>query len=131
MRELLVTRLDVGAGRVSHWLVLISGSSDAMVRVAVDDVLRVLSDPLRARIVELLAAGPACTCHLVEDTGAKQPNVSGHLRILRDAGLVVPEPRGRYTYYRLLPDALEGTAGYLRDLAEQARDSGESWRECP
>ena len=42
-------------------------------------------------------------------TGAKQPNVSGHLKLLRDAGLVVTEQRGRFTYYRLVPDALELT----------------------
>ena len=70
--------------------------------------MRLLADPLRAQIVEILAHGPACICHLVADTGAKQPNVSGHLRVLRQAGLIEAEPRGRYTYYRLLPDALEG-----------------------
>ena len=41
------------------------------------DVIRLLSDPLRARIVELLADGPASTSDLVTATGAKQPNVSG------------------------------------------------------
>ncbi|MCW2504427.1 MAG: transcriptional regulator, ArsR family, partial [Actinomycetia bacterium] len=61
-------------------------------------MVRLLADPLRARIVELLADGPACTCHLVTDTGAKQPTVSHHLRVLREAGLIEAEPRGRYTY---------------------------------
>ncbi len=54
--------------------------------------MRLLADPLRAQIVEILARGPACVCHLVDDTGAKQPNVSGHLKQLRQAGLVVAEP---------------------------------------
>lgn len=94
------------------------------------DVIRLLADPLRAQIVDLLAQGPACTCHLVADTGAKQPNVSGHLRQLRDAGLVVAEPHGRFTYYRLLPDALEAAATQLTDLAAQARANAESRREC-
>jgi len=90
-----------------------------------------LGDPLRARIVELLADGPACTCHLVEDTGAKQPNVSGHLRMLRNAGLVVAEPRGRFTYYRLVPDALRAAAGDLAALAARADANSEARRECP
>ncbi|MGI5151932.1 ArsR/SmtB family transcription factor [Plantactinospora sp. CA-294935] len=94
------------------------------------DVIKLLADPLRAQIVDLLAQGPACTCHLVADTGAKQPNVSGHLRQLRDAGLVVAEPHGRFTYYRLLPDALEAAAVQLTDLAAQARANAESRREC-
>jgi ArsR family transcriptional regulator len=94
-------------------------------------VVRLLADPLRARIVELLADGPACTCHLVDDTGAKQPNVSNHLKVLREAGLIEPEPRGRYTYYRLLPDALEELAGQLTEIAGRARANAANPRECP
>jgi ArsR family transcriptional regulator len=94
------------------------------------DVIRLLVDPLRARIVELLADGPACVCHLVADTGQKQPTVSHHLRALREAGLVVAEPHGRFTYYRLLPDALEDTAGVLADLAARARANAATRREC-
>lgn len=93
-------------------------------------MLRLLSDPLRTQIIEILARGPACTCHLVADTGAKQPNVSGILRQLREAGLVVAEPHGRFTYYRLLPDALESAAARLSRLAEQSRANAESRREC-
>ena len=95
------------------------------------DVIGLLADPLRARIVDLLADGPACTCHLVDDTGAKQPTVSHHLRILRESGLVVAEPRGRFTYYRLLPEAIEATAGHLADLAARARAGATTRRECP
>lgn len=94
-------------------------------------MIRLLADPLRARIVELLADGPACTCHLVEDTGARQSNVSNHLRALREAGLVAPEPRGRYTYYRLDPQALEAAARHLGDLARRAHASTDNPRECP
>ena len=93
--------------------------------------MRLLADPLRVRIVELLADGPACTCHLVADTGAKQPNISGHLRALREAGLVAAEPRGRFTYYRLLPDAIEQTAAHLAALAAKARANATHARQCP
>jgi ArsR family transcriptional regulator len=95
------------------------------------DVIKMLSDPLRAQIITLLADGPACTCHLVDDTGAKQPTVSHHLRALREAGLVVAEPHGRFTYYRLLPEAIEAAAGQIARLAERARTNAESRRECP
>jgi ArsR family transcriptional regulator, arsenate/arsenite/antimonite-responsive transcriptional repressor len=93
-------------------------------------VIRLLVDPLRARIVELLAEGPACVCHLVDDTGAKQPTVSHHLRALREAGLVAAEPYGRFTYYRLLPDALRGTGQHLIDLAARAAATAALRREC-
>lgn len=94
------------------------------------DVIRLLADPLRARIINLLADGPACTCHLVAETGAKQPNVSGHLRLLREAGLVAAEPRGRFTYYRLRPEVMEAAAAQLVDLATRARANAEARREC-
>ncbi len=93
-------------------------------------MIRLLGDPLRERIVVLLAEGPACTCHLVADTGASQPNISNHLRVLRDAGVVIGEPHGRFTYYRLVPEALEAAAAHLSELAAQARASSESLREC-
>ncbi|PZF89767.1 transcriptional regulator [Micromonospora deserti] len=93
-------------------------------------MIRLLADPLRAQIIALLADGPACTCHLVEDTGAKQPNISNHLRLLRDAGLVVAEPHGRFTYYRLVPEALETAAGHLTDLARRARARSDAPRKC-
>jgi ArsR family transcriptional regulator len=68
-------------------------------------VLRLLGDPLRARMVELLSAEALCTSHLVEMTGAKQTNISNHLKLLRDAGLVVTEPCGRFTYNVLRPSS--------------------------
>jgi ArsR family transcriptional regulator len=84
-------------------------------------VLRVLGDPLRLRIVSLLAREQLCTCHIVAETGARQTNVSNHLRTLREAGLVEAEPAGRYTYYRLVPEALDALAASIGGLAEGAR----------
>ncbi|WP_372472026.1 ArsR/SmtB family transcription factor [Jidongwangia harbinensis] len=92
--------------------------------------MRLLGDPLRAEIVRLLADGPACTSHLVADTGAKQPNVSGHLKLLREAGVVTTEPRGRFTFYRLVPESLQGAALHLADLAAHARANAENFRDC-
>jgi ArsR family transcriptional regulator, arsenate/arsenite/antimonite-responsive transcriptional repressor len=115
------TRLTAGVPKRSDQIVLIS---------APDDVIKLLADPLRAQIVALLAECPACTCHLVDDTGATQPNVSNHLRALRHAGIVVPEPRGRYTYYRLRPEVLEAAANHLSTLAARARATVELRREC-
>jgi ArsR family transcriptional regulator, arsenate/arsenite/antimonite-responsive transcriptional repressor len=89
------------------------------------DVLRTLADPLRMRIVELLSREQLCTCHIVDETGARQTNVSNHLRALRDAGLVEAEPAGRYTYYRLVPEALDALATSLSTLAEGARTTSD------
>jgi ArsR family transcriptional regulator len=96
----------------------------------VDTAMRMLADPVRARIVELLADEDLCTCHLVELTGARQTNVSNHLRALREAGLVAAEPAGRYTYYRLLPEALDLLTARLARLADRARHTRETRRPC-
>jgi ArsR family transcriptional regulator, arsenate/arsenite/antimonite-responsive transcriptional repressor len=92
--------------------------------------MRMLTDPLRVRIIELLADGPACVCHLVDDTQAKQPTVSHHLRALREAGLVAAEPHGRFTYYRLLPDALAEAGQRLCELGARAAAHADARREC-
>ncbi|MFZ3498257.1 ArsR/SmtB family transcription factor [Streptomyces sp. 5.8] len=97
------------------------------------DLLRVLADPLRLQIVTLLARETLCTTHLVEETGAKQTNLSNHLKVLREAGVVETEPCGRFTYYRLRPDVIEALAGQFAALASTARLTAESnfKRSCP
>jgi ArsR family transcriptional regulator len=92
------------------------------------DAWAVLGDPLRRRVVELLAAEQLCTCHLVEELGAKQPTVSHHLKVLRDAGVVESEPCGRFTYYRLRPEALTRLGDDLHALADISR--GAPKRAC-
>ncbi|MEV6734559.1 MULTISPECIES: metalloregulator ArsR/SmtB family transcription factor [unclassified Streptomyces] len=97
------------------------------------DLIRVLADPLRLQIVTLLAKETLCTTHLVEETGAKQTNLSNHLTVLRKAGVVETEPCGRFTYYRLRPEVIEALAGQFADLATTARATAETnlKRSCP
>ncbi|CAL9280484.1 ArsR/SmtB family transcription factor [Streptomyces rochei] len=95
------------------------------------DLIRVLADPLRLRIVTLLARETLCTTHLVEETGARQTNLSNHLRVLREAGVVETEPCGRFTYYKLRPDVIAQLAEQFAALAESARDAADNKRACP
>ncbi|MFF1676178.1 ArsR/SmtB family transcription factor [Streptomyces sp. NPDC058256] len=95
------------------------------------DLIRVLADPLRLQIVTLLAKETLCATHLVEETGAKQTNLSNHLRVLREAGVVETEPCGRFTYYKLRPDVIAQLAGQFADLAESARTAADNKRACP
>ncbi|GAA4540916.1 ArsR/SmtB family transcription factor [Streptomyces collinus] len=95
------------------------------------DLIRVLADPLRLRIVTLLAEETLCTTHLVEETGARQTNLSNHLKVLREAGVVDTEPCGRFTYYRLKPDVIASLASQFADLAESARTAADNKRACP
>ncbi|MFI9587503.1 ArsR/SmtB family transcription factor [Streptomyces sp. NPDC052236] len=97
------------------------------------ELIRVLADPLRLQIVTLLAHETLCTTHLVEETGAKQTNLSNHLRVLREAGVVETEPCGRFTYYKLRPDVIEAMASSFTELATTARATAEGGakRACP
>ncbi|MEW2611138.1 metalloregulator ArsR/SmtB family transcription factor [Streptomyces sp. NPDC047880] len=95
------------------------------------ELIRVLGEPLRLQIVTLLARETLCTTHLVEETGAKQTNLSNHLRVLREAGVVETEPCGRFVYYRLKPEVLESLAGQFTDLAATARANSDTKRACP
>jgi DNA-binding transcriptional ArsR family regulator len=95
------------------------------------DVIRALGDPLRLRIVALLARETLCTTHLVEETGARQTNLSNHLRVLREAGIVDTEPCGRFTYYKLKPEVLADLSGQFAELAASARTAAENKRACP
>jgi ArsR family transcriptional regulator, arsenate/arsenite/antimonite-responsive transcriptional repressor len=69
---------------------------------------KVLGDPVRLRLLSLIAAQPggACTCDLTGEFVLSQPTVSHHLKILLDSGLVSRERRGQYTFYRVEPERL-------------------------
>lgn len=94
------------------------------------ELAALLADPVRARIVEVLSRGPACVCHLVEDLELKQPNVSNHVRVLRQAGLITGDNRGRFTFYRLNADFVEAAAARLAKLATAARANADAYRPC-
>lgn len=104
--------------------------TSANVDASPGQVHRLLGDPLRRRIVELLAVEQLCTCHLVEETGAGQTTVSNALRVLREAELVETEPCGRFTYYRLRSDALHALAAELTLLATSAEAAQGCKRPC-
>ena len=88
-------------------------SSDALGEAdAVDlaDALKVLADPARLRLLSMVASsttGEACACDLVEPLGRTQPTVSHHLSILVDAGFLTREKRGKWAWYRAVPERLE------------------------
>ncbi len=85
-------------------------------------VFKALSDPVRLRLLSLIASfegGEACVCDLTGPFEVSQPTISHHLRVLREAGLIDSERRGTWVYYWVLPDAL-GRLGSL--LATDAMD---------
>lgn len=89
----------------------LAGSSLAAERAAeLERVLKALADRHRLRIVNLLlrAGGEAvCLCEIQPLLGLAQGTVSHHLKLLVDAGLIERETRGTYSYFSLVPGALD------------------------
>lgn len=75
--------------------------------------LKALADPTRLRLVSMLLASEnqeACTCDVTAPLGVSQPTVSHHFRKLAEAGIVVGDRRGTWTFYRVVPEALAAIA---------------------
>ena len=66
-----------------------------------------LSDETRLGILEKLRNGEQCVCDLQDDLDAAQSRLSFHLRVLKEAGLVTDRREGRWSYYRIAPEALK------------------------
>lgn len=72
-------------------------------------LLRALADPVRLRLMSLIAShagDEACVCELNDAFDLSQPTISHHLRVLHDSGLLDREKRGVWVYYRARTDAL-------------------------
>jgi ArsR family transcriptional regulator len=81
-----------------------------------------LADPVRLRIVRLLLKRPLCVCELTFILKAEQSRVSHHLRILRDAGLVQDERRGRWMIYRVAGSGAKALAAALEPALRGDRE---------
>ncbi|MGH8898114.1 MAG: metalloregulator ArsR/SmtB family transcription factor [Egibacteraceae bacterium] len=79
----------------------------------------VLADPVRLRLLSLIATAPAevCACEFVEPLDRSQPTISHHLSVLVRAGLLLREQRGRWAYFRAVPERL----AVLRDALDPTR----------
>jgi DNA-binding transcriptional ArsR family regulator len=79
--------------------------------------LSVIAEPTRFRIVELLKTGPRSVGAIVEALGVGQPQVSRHLRLLADAGVVEVTPRAQQRIYRLRPEPMRDIGAWAQSFA--------------
>jgi ArsR family transcriptional regulator, arsenate/arsenite/antimonite-responsive transcriptional repressor len=83
-------------------------------------MFKALSDPTRVKLISLIAASPqgeACVCDLTGPVGLSQPTVSHHMKLLVEAGLATREQRGKWAYYRVVPEVLSSLAAALGTTA--------------
>jgi len=70
-------------------------------------VLAALADPIRLRLLSLVAAqDEVCSCNLEAPLERSQPTISHHTRILAQAGLIVGERRGKWMWWSVVPERL-------------------------
>ncbi len=90
-------------------------------------LFRGFSDPSRLAILQTLRDGPLTVGEIVQATGLLQSNVSNHLACLRDCGLVIAQPQGRFVSYQLSD---ERVAHLLRLADELLADVAKGVYEC-
>ncbi|SFB50474.1 transcriptional regulator, ArsR family [Amycolatopsis marina] len=105
----------------------------------VTSVFDALADPLRRRLLELLADGDRTAGDLAGEFSVSRPAISRHLRVLRDAGLVTWRGDAQRRVYRLEPSRLDEAAGWIERtrgnwadrLDAFGRHLDEQWKDTP
>ncbi|WP_280270086.1 ArsR/SmtB family transcription factor [Nocardia wallacei] len=94
----------------------LSAPLDADAAAALAGMFKALADPVRLRVLSLIAAragAEVCVCELTPAFELSQPTISHHLKVLREAGLIDGERRGTWVYYRVIPAALQRLSAVL------------------
>ena len=106
--------------------------------IEADEVFLALANPVRRRLLELLAEGPRTAGDLAGRFELSRPAVAEHLQVLRRAALVRDEPVGRQRYYHLAAEPLEQAARWLhpferfwRERLRALADVAETERDLP
>jgi ArsR family transcriptional regulator, arsenate/arsenite/antimonite-responsive transcriptional repressor len=89
---------------------LLTAPLDDEQSVELAKVFKALGDPVRLRLLSLIASragGEICVCELTPAFALSQPTISHHLKLLRQAGLIDCERRGTWVYYWLVPETTD------------------------
>jgi DNA-binding transcriptional ArsR family regulator len=84
------------------------------------EVWAALGDPTRLAIMEQLADRPRAVVELAKELPVSRPAVSQHLRVLKNAGLVIDEPAGNRRIYRVDPEGLAALRAHIDRFWEKA-----------
>ena len=93
---------------------LVGGEMSEVEASDMAQIFGALSDPARLRMLSLIASQEeVCSCALEEPLAKSQPTISHHTRILAEAGLITGEKRGRWMWWRVVPERLKAVARIL------------------
>ncbi|CAE6725658.1 MAG: helix-turn-helix transcriptional regulator [Nitrospira sp.] len=90
------------------------------------NLFHALSDGTRLRILQQLQGGEHCVCDLTDAFQTGQSRLSFHLKVLKEAGLVLDRRDGRWMYYSLNPEGLNLLEEFLRLLRTVSKAPGRS-----
>ena len=85
--------------------------------MALDEAFGALADPTRRRLLRLVGERPRKAGELAGEFPVSRPAISKHLRVLRDAGLLEVDRRGRARIYRLVPDGISQAWRWMEETA--------------
>jgi ArsR family transcriptional regulator len=83
---------------------------------------KVLSDPNRLMIVDMLSCGELCACVILEKFQITQPTLSHHMKSLCDSGLINGRKEGKWMYYSLNEETAKSLRAFL-DLVTVAKEN--------
>ena len=98
------------------WVPVTQAALDAHQANAFAPMFKALGDPVRLRLLSMIASaggGEVCVCDLTGEFALTGPTISHHLKVLREAGLVHADRRGTWVYYRLVPGAMAVMGGLV------------------
>lgn len=84
------------------------------------DIIKALGHPSRLAMVEALADGEMCVCHLQELVGSDMSTVSKHLSLLKHAGIVSDRKQGLWVYYRLRTPCVLNFLGCIEAMVAES-----------
>ena len=89
-----------------------------------------LSDETRLELLDRLKNGERCVCELTDAMKAAQSRLSFHLKVLKDAGLILDRREGRWMYYAINPDAINALDEVIDALKKASRSASSRNRCC-
>jgi len=93
-------------------------------------VFHALSDATRLSLLDQLRHGERCVCELTEMMKAGQSRLSFHLKVLKDAGLLLDRREGRWMYYSINPDAIDQLEDLVNEMKRAAKSARSGTRCC-
>lgn len=100
--------------------VTLHNTTQSLTPLSIVAQLKAVAHPVRWRLLELMAIHDdgICVCDLESQFDLSQPTISHHLRLMREAGVVVTEQRGTWVYYSVAPEMMHQMASAFARLSE-------------